>query len=267
MIKKYSKQSLLSNSQDFEVYMKEIDQRLIANDVKIQDRQCVAIFEIHKDLNCNFTSKDELHNKISDWYKTRYGNRLLMSFEIGKMVVLICNNPFFVRFPVIYGAPPVNPLNFIQEITPNLLNSLIKDELDYLVNFIIKNYRSFILINEHRFISLSDIDIAVSQIMNQNPDYGLSKWASLQVAEKALKTYISRKNCNYPNTHSLSKLQSQAETLGLHNITDSLINQIQCSPGVRYGEEKVSLTEAVQAHQSSIELCELIAQNFDNEVN
>jgi len=263
MIKKYSKQSLLFNSQDFEVYMNEIDRRLIAKDVKIQNRPIMAWSEISKDLNCAISLRDEFSIKISDWYKTRYGNRLLMSFEIGKMVVLICNNPFLIRFPVIYGAPPVNPLNFIQEITPDLLNSLVKDDLDYLANFIIKNYKSFNLISEHRFISISDIDIAVSQIMNQSPDYGLSKWASLQVAEKALKTYISRKNCNYQNTHSLSKLLSQAETLGLDNITDSLINQIQCSPSVRYGEEKVSLIEAVEAHQSSIELCKLIAQRFD----
>ena len=255
-------QRLLTNPVEFEAYLDEIDKRLAFREVKIQARPLMAMCEISKELNCTIVMGDEFFNKLDSWYRQRYADRLLVSFDVGKMIVLIKKNPFLVRFPLAYGTVRVNPLEFIRDITPSLLHSLPKNELDDLANLIIKNYKACISISEQKFMSMPDMETAVNQIINQNPDYGQSKWASLQVSEKALKFYIKTKGDNPPNIHNLTTLTKQAESLGLKNIHQSLINKIQCTAGVRYGEENISLNDAVVAQQASIEFCEIIASNL-----
>ncbi len=49
--KKYTKQFLLDNPKEFDIYMNEIDQGLALKDVQIPNRPLIAISEIGKELN------------------------------------------------------------------------------------------------------------------------------------------------------------------------------------------------------------------------
>jgi hypothetical protein len=98
----------------------------------------------------------------------------------------------------------------------------------------------------------ADIEAAVSNIFSNPPQYGLSKWASLQVAEKA----------KIPKHHDLHEIASRAQQNGLSPISAPLLDRIQCTPGVRYGEVVVNLEEAISAHSGALEVCRIVAPHL-----
>ena len=96
---------------------------------------------------------------------------------------------------------------------------------------------------------------AVELLFSTPPQYGLSKWESLQAAEKVLKAFISAKGAKFKFTHILEDLALRAELLGLPLIPRAELRDIQCSPQVRYGDIPVTSREAVKAHQAALSVC------------
>jgi HEPN domain len=101
---------------------------------------------------------------------------------------------------------------------------------------------------------LADMDAAVDHLIREDRQCGLSRWASLQAAEKTLKGYIRALRGNPPRTHDLQSLANQAQRLGLSLLAPSLISRAQCSPSVRY-DEPVTLKQAIDAHLASLHIC------------
>jgi hypothetical protein len=98
----------------------------------------------------------------------------------------------------------------------------------------------------------------VNNIVQTNPHYGQSRWASLQFTEKYLKCFLKLKTVAFKKEHKLQIIADLAMKNGAPNIPVKAIQDIQCSAATRYGEEKVTLPEAVKAHQASIEVCALL---------
>lgn len=264
MIKNYTKGHLTTNLKDFKIYMEEIDQKLIKKNITIPRRPMLAILEISKDLNCSIAWEETFGKMIFAWYDEKYDKRLLMDFCIGKMVILINNVPFLVKFPLIFGKVKIYPLEWIKDITPNFFEFLNEDKLVNLANFILNKYNIFQEIS--KYISMSDLENAINQIMNQNPDYGQSKWSSLLIAEKMLKKYITDNGGQYNYNHNLKELLKTARSLGLIDVQDDLIKKIQCKAEVRYNNTLISLDDAVSAHQASIELSRMIVNSMNKVV-
>jgi hypothetical protein len=103
-------------------------------------------------------------------------------------------------------------------------------------------------------IARGDIDTAVDNLMHPAQRNGDSKWASLQAAEKVMKAAIEQAGESYENTHILSKLASKLATVGVHFNSKPLTDAIQCSPGIRYGDEACDRAQALAAHHASLEL-------------
>lgn len=79
-------------------------------------------------------------------------------------------------------------------------------------------------------ICVSELKTAIDKILDRNPEYGLSRWASLQAAEKAIKEFIRSKGKKVERTHKLNNLIQVAKPLGLPDINETLVNQaMYCS--------------------------------------
>jgi hypothetical protein len=50
--------------------------------------------------------------------------------------------------------------------------------------------------------------------------------------------------------------------LGLKKINQDNVEILECDAGVRYGEEVISVQEAVEAHQASVDLCANVAKGL-----
>jgi hypothetical protein len=77
----------------------------------------------------------------------------------------------------------------------------------------------------------------------------------LQATEKIIKAYIEEKGSNYPRSHVLKDLTKIAQSLELREVPKSLLDLIQCSPSIRYGNPTVNLVESMQAHQACLNIC------------
>ena len=103
-------------------------------------------------------------------------------------------------------------------------------------------------------IARGDVATAVNNLMDPGQRYGESKWASLQAAEKVIKAAITRQGGTYKFSHGLSGLTDQLAGLGIRFDAKPLTDVIQCTAGIRYGEESCTRREALTAHHASLQL-------------
>jgi len=75
-----------------------------------------------------------------------------------------------------------------------------------------------------------------------------------------LKSYLQTNEIKFPKKHELSVISDLAEKNGLPHLDKGLLESIQCSPGARYGDETVTLTQAYSAYWSAIQVCGHVAQ-------
>jgi HEPN domain. len=154
---------------------------------------------------------------------------------------------------------PFNILHLVEGLTPELASRLTPAELAEIRKCFALGLRS--LMDLHRVAAqphvreaMGDLNAAVAFIMASPPQFGPSKWASLEAAEKLIKSYGRSQGVVFPKTHAIGPLVARANTLGLPPIHPALVKQLECDAGVRYGEIPVTKTEAVSAHQSSVEV-------------
>ena len=263
---------LINDKAQFDRLMEEIDNQLIQEHVPIPARPLIAIFSIIPSrFNCSFSIASPIGIAINTWFNERYGDKLKIDFTIGETVVLIKGDPYLVRLlPIVNGViSEINVLDWI-DAPPGLMNSLGQKDLDNLIELIIEQSEMFTTIyNLPRELTI-DLYIAVSCLLRYPIveslestilEYGLSKWSSLQAAEKTIKEFIRLKGETPPHTHILNKLLYQAERLNLPKLDSSIVNNVQCSPSVRY-DEPVELSDAVKAYHSAVKICHHVALHY-----
>lgn len=182
---------------------------------------------------------------------------------MGCSLIEIRGDLYKVRFPLVFGTCKINPFNLIENRTPKLLHSLSKVELDTIANQIMQHYKIYGNFKSLQNICVSELKTAIDKIFDRNPEYGLSRWASLQAAEKAIKEFIRSKGKKVERTHNLNNLIQVAKPLGLPDIDETLIAQVQCDAGVRYSEEQSTIKQAYKAYCSALDICNLVAENIE----
>jgi hypothetical protein len=215
---------------------------------------------------------------IYQWYEHRYGDRTKQDFSQGTIAVPIRDDIYIVKLPLVYGAVSFhadrerqagssnifqgqrkfNVLDAFKDLADGLRQALTDEELLHIHSLFVfalsTMLRARSLAKDDQLISLAltDVSTAANHLSDNQREYGLSKWASLQAAEKSLKYAIQSQTGTHPHGHNLQKLYEDAESHGLTHDLQDAITHIQCSAGVRYGEESVSRGSALDAHHASI---------------
>lgn len=255
----------LQDTQKFNSLMEKIDNEMRTNNVPIQGRPLEGIAMISKKFRCSIIVGGPDGEQINSWFRRRYGDRLKVNWDIGSTVVEIKGDLYAVSLPQIFGTVKVNVLEWIRGITPNLLHALTPTELNQIGKHVFEHYESYSAISILPKECTPDLKIAVDQLMSQKPQYGLSRWASLQAVEKSLKAYIKAKGGIPPsggkNAHNLSALSIMAEAAGLPAVDKTAINNAQCGAGIRYNDASTQ-ADAYAAYCASIKICRHIACSF-----
>jgi len=284
---------------EFIRFIEEIDDSLKKKNILIFQRPIHAIREACLKLKISIRvapdvpptpgiyEGDYLAAHIHEWYKKKYGDRVKINFSPGCAAVLIKGDPWKIDFPLVFGnvklvfdpdlekyqqmpeiavnAPLlVNPLRSIRGLTTEHAKSLKKEEMQKLAQFFLfalNTIQRLFEIKDKPYIpeARADLNMAVNNLFLFPPNYGQSKWASLQFAEKLFKCYLRMENVSFPLKHDLKLLARLAFQSGLQIIPDDVIKTIQCPAGVRYGEITVTLPEAISAHHASLEVCSVVA--------
>ena len=258
--------AILQDPESFENLMQEIDTQLKNEDVSIQGRSIAGLTAITKKFKCSLSWESNEAKAINNWFVQTYGDKLKLNWDIGKTVVQIKGDIYSVKLPRIFGQVRVNIIEWIEKCTPKLLQSLSETELDAIAAQIYSHFEAYSKMEKMPRENTTDLDTSVNHLTNQHPQYGLSRWASLQASEKTLKDYIKKQGGTFPkggkNGHNLSKLLSIAEQNGLPALDQALISSVQCSAGVRYSETLSSKEEAIEAYLASVQICAHVAEHY-----
>ena len=267
---------------EFNRVLEDIDQKMVAQGIRIQAREIVGwtLFCEEQKLE-GIDMQDPISQKVMEWFKARYGDRLTLNMSFGCSVVLVRGDIFRFRCPMFFGqyhliceprfiGQKINPgptqpgvrnaLDELEGMTPAYAGSLTLQELKNIHIAVASAEVNLARVGDagdRPFIpeSRADIRESVEHMMRFDPQFGASKWASLQAVEKFLKAYILQRGTQQKQIHDLSKLARTAESLGLPAIDRATIGSVQCAASVRYESSSATKEEAVQAHQSAIRLC------------
>jgi hypothetical protein len=281
---------------EFQDLMARVDADLQKEGVAIYGRPLCAASEISKRLHmviggpCRLPGIPGRYDSltmeahIDVWYECRYGDRLKMNPHLGSVVAMIEGDPWRLTCPIFYGTVTFtcdpdkkshnatkpgeqavcNILDHIEKFPRTLAPTLSLEELRALLDIFVlgmKTLQELDGVAGNPFIpeALADLESAVGHLLCHPPQYGISQWDSLQFIEKLLKSYLQTNNATYPKKHHLQELADSAKNHGLPALDPTAIVAIQCSPGVRYGEQQVTLTKAITAHHASLQLAQVIS--------
>lgn len=230
-------------------------------------------------------SGQSLSAHIFQWFTRRYGERLKIDSSVGSAIFIEQGDPWLVSFPLMGGriflecnshlgdrghtiggpAIPANrtypKLNVLDRIIdlPKIQARAFEEKRgsEFLVWFA-DLHRFFLELNLRalsdplaRAIQY-DLSIAAQLICRSDEQYSQARWHALQAAEKSLKRFIAEAGDDYSYTHRLNQLLKHANRLGLPAISEQIVDDVQCSAGLRYGEEVSSVENAIKSQQQAL---------------
>lgn len=275
--------------------MDRVDQQLVREGIPIQARELRAVmaigteFSIPVPITPPISGAEHpsfqywwLTQKVYEWYRRRYGDRLKVDFAPGRTVFLLRGDRWVIRLPRVYGAVRFvvsraprpactnqfwaegqtathNVLDSVEGLPDGLKEALTEAEMDTVGSHFMRGYVALSALEDLGSIALvtaakADVSASVDHIAGSHPDFALAKWSSLQVAEKLIKATMEAAGQSYRRIHDLDELVLDAKRCELDLGIDDLIAPLRCTPAIRYGQQEVTVEEGVAAHHVSLDV-------------
>jgi HEPN domain-containing protein len=293
---------LPSNEADFIALMEQVDVSVAAQQIPIPGREMCAATEAARLLGVSFQwplakraprpgvySGEDLHIRICDWVKGRYGDRLLIDFSPGRTVVWIRGALWVIRLPQLLGTwqlyasgvePPTpdhsptftrggirkhNVIDSVEDCSDAMKHSLAVPELEavrYAFYIAFTAYAALEAVRDRPLVreAMSDLASTVNFLTGRPPHAGQARWAAKMAAEKMIKAAIRSRGGEPAKDHRLRDLATKANEVGAPQIPTQLLNEIDCVAGTRYGEVPVTPEQVVAAHYASLQVACMIAE-------
>ena len=278
---------------EFEQALRDIDEELKSDGVPPCGRSIYALVKFGKRFGLSMPyhkpppeMQPELarnwpySERIFLWFNDVYAERNKYDPSAGRKVAVLADGDIWeICLPEIWGEiiPVVekrltvpNPMfsmtvrahnisNSITGITDKRLQAFTESDtnevccLFVIGHDVCKALNKFSMLHQLFTEAQSDLSTAVSMLTAQNPNYGQSRWASLQFTEKFMKGLIHVIGTGDPNQrHNLRKLHDElAKSISGLDLLN-LIDDIESTSSVRYGEVPSTLAQAYAAHKSSL---------------
>lgn len=263
----FTEQDERADNAAFQRGMDLLDRTLLAERVPVPGRPIEAVRRIamarHTALVMAGPETSPTVEAVFGWYDERYGDRLKVDFSPGSAVVIVRGDPIVMKLPLIIGQWDgiINVMKLLPGLTQPMFAALQNGEVEDIVAMFPWFQERFAVIEALPQEILANLDTAIMQMTSQSPHYGESRWASLQLAEKALKHFLQAQKRTAPFTHDLAALLDRCETAGFPTGYRPLLAAIQCAAAVRY-ETDSTLDSAIAAHHYSIDLTAKVAAHM-----
>lgn len=283
----------------FEQMMRVIDDELAAQGTKIQGRGFRAIQLIsqrygvsipvimgHRPGPPNLERWADLSEKVHEWFADAYGDKMIIDGTPGRVVVELRGDLYVIVLPRIYGtflplvsrkfldlptigrnAPVrINLVQAVEGLTEARAERLTDRDLQRIGQHFLEGLESCTVLESNADQSMiplaqGDIETATAKLLDRGDRWGESKWASLQAAEKVLKTAITLEGNAFPHVHKLQSLIDLLKSPHLRARLTPLVPKLQCDAGIRYGSEICTRGEALDAHHTSLALVRELHRN------
>jgi hypothetical protein len=279
----------IPTEEDFADLMQEIDREMQNEQIPITARSMEAHLRFSSVYSLFLLGSDPLTRKVFAWFDQWYGDRAKIKMGVGSVAVILRGDVLRMDFPIGYGLdrivcskqltkdrpsviigtrenpPTLNVLDFVDGLTQDFANTLNTEELQGLFNQFVFGRNALMRVHEVYDRSeltqqgRADLMASSSHLFDSPPNYGLSKWASLQAAEKFIKDFIVAQGGTAPRSHNLRQLAAIATRHGLTTIPEYWLDDIECSAEVRYGGISVTAQEAIEAQYAALQVCEHVA--------
>lgn len=282
---------------EFDTAMTEIDEELRRKSSRVVAREMLALAEYCHRYNVTIANYQPIAKRIFDWCKRLYGDRLNIDWDFGRTVVLVKGDLCKLRIIRFYGVMPIvcSPalmeIKLTQEIdvgrrvdvrnlavtdwivglTPEMARRLSTQECEGILEAYARAFTAFARLEDalgkrHSgtdaiYIpeAMHDLIGSVESLFTATPNYGQSKWSSLQAVEKVVKSCLRKQGTIPKKSHNLRSLNGTAAAVGVPRIDHTLIGKIECGAEVRYDSSLVSKEDAVAAHYAALDVCAKLA--------
>lgn len=259
-----------------EQLIEEIDREIAAKGIAIPYRPMATMAILSERMKTRIAMDDDLYRVVGRWYDAKYGKRLLVGAVLGRVPAVFGTDVFVLRLsPKIEktGAGLRQTAEWSVEGGEDLWRRLDAASREMALDILGTAYNCFSELNPlvaERALPLEatiDVDTAIDELVRDDgPRIGLSKWASLQVAEKCLKAFLRSQGEQPKKSHNLRELNAACVKRGLSDFQKmsfagkSLIDHATCSPGIRYSEENLpSADEAVNSVHAALIIASAVA--------
>jgi HEPN domain-containing protein len=219
-----------------------------------------------------------LLERTNAWYKEQYGARFNAPTDRGKVPVLLRQEIYLIRIPLVYGSPEIQILPLVNGLTPAMATSLSNNELDEIQERFIEGYgltyefevlmsqleaeeRNGTKRKNNPFLSsaLRDKETA-SDCLESAVDTNGAVFHSQQLAEKMLKAVIfhaaemSEEDIRKKYNHRIPDVYKDiVRSNAVPAQVTSAIQQIsQYKMEIRYTSDLIPKDEAVEAFWSGL---------------
>jgi hypothetical protein len=285
------KDPLNLSDEEFDTVMTEIDAAIIQRGKKIPGRELAGWVEFCTRYRVSISNEHPTALRIFNWFTRMYGDRLNVDWDFGRSVALVKGEVCKIQGIRFYGPMVVacstavlgdvlqmaiqggviqitNLLEgVVQGLTPELARRLSPEECHGILTAYGQMFLTFSRLesalgakhgtSDAPYITkaMHDLVGSTESLLTAPPNYGQSKWASLQAAEKTVKSCILEKGASHKKSHSLADLCADAVVVGVPLVDPALIARIECSPAVRYDSTLVGKDEAIAAHYAALTVC------------
>jgi HEPN domain-containing protein len=278
------------NSDEFHKRMSLIDKELAEKGVPIHARAFHAFpifspnyhgpilgYGIDSTLYKEYEGPNLL-DKINIWYKNIYGDRFNAPTDRGKVPILIKNEIYIIRIPLVYGSPKIEILPLINGLTPAMAKILSTDELNEIQKRFIEGYslvyefedlmsqldaeeRKGIKRKENPFLSsaLRDRDTAVDCLEGAIDTNG-AVFHSQQLTEKMLKAVMfyskgmDEENIRKKYNHRILDIFN--DICNFNSVSPEIRSEVQhiaqYKMEIRYMNEHIPKAEAVRSYWAGL---------------
>ena len=220
----------------------------------------------------------DLLERIERWYKSTYGRR---RYSAGYMFAACALRSTIWRLdiPEIHGTvqlvadtnlalgaghePVWNVLNSVEGAGPEIMLGLSWDEQCYLLELAqlsetaLMTFRA-VHASPLRQEAIGDYILSV-QALVAGTSYNSARWLNAQCAEKLIKTVLAGLNVDYKGLRPVHSIPKYCQLLAEHDpsfeLPASHQEQIDCTAGVRYGEEgETQPLDALASHHALLHL-------------
>lgn len=285
------------NKVEFQEKMQLIDEELVEKEVPIHARAFHAFPIAAPNYNgpllgygidCSAYGEYEgpnLLDKINNWYEQIYGERIYAPTDRGKVPIILKQEIYLIRIPLVYGSPKIEVLPLVNGLTPVMASHLTAEEIGEIQQSFIEGY-SLVYEFEDLFSQLDAeernnakrkdnpfLDSAIrdkdtaADCLEASLDTNGAVFHSQQLAEKMLKAVLSylanmseddiRKKYNHRITDIYKDVCAHANE-AFH--LSSEVNQIaQYKMDIRYTSNRISKSDAVNAYWAGLRIGGLCA--------
>ena len=154
------------------------------------------------------------------------------------MLVMFGHEAWVLKFLLVYGRVRVDLLRMIEDGRPDLIARLTTTDRASLDDLGPRTFEAFNALKHVPTELRADWSASIDQAVDPRGDFGLSRWASQQVVEKLLKTFIRKHGGVVPQGRALQHP---------HELRARRVQQRSAARGsgarrnVRFGFERTSM--------------------------